>query len=64
MGYTLFTLKEAAEHSRLSLRAFERLRAEGKGPVVTKLGGKFLVRSDHLAEWIEAAATPPNGRGE
>lgn len=58
----LLTRKEAADKLRLSLSSFDRLLAAGKGPIVTRIGGKIMIMEDHLRQWIEAAAEAP-GKG-
>ena len=57
----LLTLDETAGRARISLRALLRFIAEGRGPVVTKLGARTFVREDHYATWIEANARHNGG---
>ncbi|WP_428377748.1 helix-turn-helix transcriptional regulator [Lichenicoccus sp.] len=52
----LLTLDETAERARISMRTLLKLVAEGRGPVITKLGARTFVRADHFAQWIEGNA--------
>ncbi len=58
MKYRLLTKAEACEIARISQRQMELLVRSGRGPVVTRIGGKFLVRDDHLSEWLDGLAVP------
>ncbi len=58
MRYNLLTKREAARAARICVRQLELLVKAGRGPTVTRLGGKFLVRSDHLEKWVESMAQP------
>jgi len=45
---------EAAEQCRMRPSTLERLIRTGRGPRITRLGGKVLIRSDHWREWLES----------
>ena len=58
----LLTLDETAERARISMRTLLKLVADGRGPVITKLGARTFVRADHFAQWIEGNARPARHR--
>ena len=47
------TTKEAAQRSRVHLETFRSLLRAGRGPALTVIGGKRLVRADLLASWLD-----------
>ena len=49
----LLTIDECAARLRISVRTLQRLIADGRGPVLTRIGGKVFVRVDQLTGWIE-----------
>ena len=51
----LLTTREAAERARVHPVTLRRLIRTGRGPAVTMLGAKELIREDSLARWIEQA---------
>ena len=51
MGF--LTTKEAAERSRIHVETFRSLIRSGRGPVLTVIGSKRLVREDALATWLD-----------
>lgn len=53
MTHTLLTKREAAACARVSERTFERVLAGDTGPAITRIGGRVLIRKDHLNAWIE-----------
>ena len=55
----LMTLPETAEMARITLRMLMRQLAAGRGPTVTKIGTRSLIREDHYAAWIEQKAQTP-----
>lgn len=52
----LLTLDETAKRARISMRTLLKLVADGRGPVITKLGARTFVRADHFAQWIQSNA--------
>jgi excisionase family DNA binding protein len=50
----LLTKDEAAERARLKPRTLMALVRSGRGPAITKLGGKTLFQKSALNIWIEA----------
>lgn len=59
MSHTLLNKREASQRARVSERTFDRVLASGDGPTVTRIGGRVLIREDHLDIWIERCAEPP-----
>ena len=55
MAPSLLTKREAAARARLHVGTLNVLIRDGRGPALTVLGGKALVREDSLAQWIEQA---------
>jgi hypothetical protein len=52
----LLTKSEAGIRARICQRSLEKLIATGRGPTLTKIGGKVLIRGDHLDAWIRSLA--------
>ena len=52
-----FTFREAAAKYGGSELTLRRMVDSGRGPIVTRIGGKNLVREDHFREWLESCAT-------
>jgi hypothetical protein len=50
----LLTKREAAGRARVCQRSLEKLIAQGRGPVITRVGGKILITGDHLDAWIRS----------
>ncbi len=55
----LLIKSEAAQRARISPRLLDREIADGRRPTITRIGGKVLIREDHLAEWIDSLSVPP-----
>ncbi|MGI4941932.1 MAG: hypothetical protein ACRYHQ_15465 [Janthinobacterium lividum] len=53
---TLLTRREAAARVRLGYSTFVRLLTSQRGPTVTYLGDRGMIRADHLAQWVEQSA--------
>lgn len=53
------TTKEAAQRSRLHVETFRSIIRSGRGPVLTVIGGKRLIREDIFSEWLDAATDQP-----
>ena len=49
----LMTLPETANRVRITQRTLLSHIAAGRGPAVTKIGGRTLIREDHFQEWLE-----------
>lgn len=58
----LLTRAEAAQRARIGVSTLGRLIRDGRGPVLTHVASKSLVREDHLREWLEACAAPREER--
>lgn len=60
----LYTAQETADILRCSTKTLERWRAEGRGPLVTRLwqGGRPLYRGTHIIDAIERAVIDRPGR--
>ena len=54
MPPSLLTKREAAAHARINVATLNNLIRDGRGPALTVLGGKALVREDSLVRWIDA----------
>ena len=54
MPPVLFTKREAAQLARVCVPTFCRLIRAGRGPAVTLVGGKQLVREDALTNWLDS----------
>lgn len=55
---SLLTTKEAAKRVRVHPATLNGLIRDGKGPAVTHIGRKALIREDVLAEWVNALTEP------
>ena len=55
MAPSLMTSREAAQRARVHHETFKRLCREGRGPALTLVGRKALIREDLFAEWIDAS---------
>lgn len=51
---TFLTYAEVCATARFSIATFHRRLRSGQGPRVTEQGKLRFVRSDDLAEWLEA----------
>ena len=51
---SLLTYGEAAARARLGESTLKRFMAQGRGPALTRLGGRRFVREDHLVQWLNA----------
>ena len=54
MAPSLLTKREAAARARMHVGTLNNIIRGGRGPALTVLGGKALVREDSLARWIDA----------
>jgi predicted DNA-binding transcriptional regulator AlpA len=59
MSHILLNKREATKRARVSERTFDRVLARGDGPTITRIGGRVLIREDHLDAWIERCAERP-----
>ena len=50
---------QAAQAVGVSVRTLESLAAQGKGPRVTRIGGRCLYRLCDLESWLEQQASGP-----
>jgi hypothetical protein len=50
----LLNKTEASDRVRCCVRSLDKLLAAGRGPPVTKIGGKILIREDHLDDWVRS----------
>jgi len=46
-----FTIPEFCQAHRISESLFYRLRAEGEGPVVMRIGARVLISKEAAARW-------------
>ena len=56
ISHPFYTIAEVAKDARRTERSLRQLIVAGRGPKVTRIGGRLLIRGDHLAEWLEEAA--------
>lgn len=54
--HTLYPVDDAREFMGVSRSKFYRAVAAGRGPKITKLGGRTLVRGSDLKAWLDAQA--------
>lgn len=61
-GGTLLTRKELCDSVRIGYRTFSRLRADGRGPAGTWVGGKLMFSASEVSRWLgrytESAGQP------
>ena len=57
----MLSLTETAEAAGISLRALNRMRARGVGPLITELDGRKLVARYNLERWLQAHTQPRPG---
>lgn len=58
MNTPLLTANEFCEMARISRRYFDKLKAAGNGPAITRIGNKVFVRRVTAEAWIEARELP------
>lgn len=51
-----FSMQQVANLILGSERALRHMIADGRGPRVTRIGRRKLVRADHLHEWLDGLA--------
>lgn len=54
MGFDVLTKQEAARRARIPARYLRLLIKDGKGPAVTHIGHRVLIRTDALRAWLES----------
>ena len=55
----MYTIKEFCEFARISLRHFYVLRAQGRGPCVTRLGRSVRITKEASREWLDKHTERP-----
>lgn len=48
----VYTVKEFCESAKIGVSFFYALQKSGKGPKVTRIGGRVLVRKTTAEEWL------------
>ncbi len=56
MSFDILTKEEAAHRARISPSYMHQLIRNGKGPTVTQIGRRVLVRTDALQAWLESCS--------
>jgi len=55
-----YHLNEAAEQAGISKALLYKLCKQGKGPVLTKIGFRTVIRHEALAEWLKTLEEASN----
>jgi excisionase family DNA binding protein len=58
MTFEILTRDEAAKKARISTRYLDQQIAKGAGPAITRIGGRVLVRTDALQDWLDQCTGP------
>jgi predicted DNA-binding transcriptional regulator AlpA len=61
MSIQLLTKPEVAAAVRVTTRSLDNWWRDGDGPPRTRIGGRVLVREDHLSAWLDSHAEAPAG---
>ena len=54
----LLSVDEAAARVRISVRTLQRLIADGRGPALTRIGGRRFIGAEQLGRWVERNTAP------
>ena len=52
------SIGQAAKRLGVSVSLVRRLVRQGVGPTMTRVGGRWMVREDHLLAWLDERARP------
>ena len=58
MGFEVLTKEEAARKARISPRYMHILIKDGRGPALTHIGRRVVIRTDALQAWLESCTDP------
>jgi hypothetical protein len=50
----MYTVKEFCELLRISPRYWALLRAQGRGPTITRVNGRIVISADAITEWLKS----------
>jgi hypothetical protein len=59
LNFQLLTKQEVAAIVRRTPRSLDNWWHDGGGPTRTRVGGRILVREDHLRAWLESCVEVP-----